>query len=110
MHKYHAKKVTIDDITFDSKAEARRYSEHKIRQKAHEIEYFLMQVPFNLPGGIKYKLDFMIVYRDGRIEYEDVKGFQTAIFKLKKKQVESLYGITIKLLKYDYKRKSWIVL
>lgn len=46
----------------------------------------------------KYIADFKVQYPDGRIEYEDVKGFKTDIYKLKKKLVLAFYGIEIKEL------------
>jgi hypothetical protein len=58
-----------------------------------------MQVPFHLPGGVKYVCDFMVLYKDGLIDFVDVKGFETAEFKMKKKLVESLYGVEITVIK-----------
>lgn len=37
-HKYHAKPTTVDGIRFASKAEARRYSELRLLEKAGEIK------------------------------------------------------------------------
>lgn len=96
--KYNAEKTTVDGITFDSKKEAARYVELKFMQAAGEIRYFLCQVPFHLPGGIRYFCDFAVCQFDGTMQYEDVKGMQTDVFKMKKKQVESLYPVTIILL------------
>lgn len=42
-----------------------------------------------------YILDFMVQYCDGRIEHVDVKGYITPIYRIKKKLVEAMYGITI---------------
>jgi len=61
-----------------------------------DITHFLMQTPFHLPGGIKYVIDFVVFYSDGLVEYVDVKGYNTQIYVMKKKQVEELYPITIK--------------
>ena len=46
--KYGAKKATVDGIVFDSRKEARRYSELKILEKAGEIENLRRQVKFLL--------------------------------------------------------------
>jgi hypothetical protein len=86
---------TADGILFDSKAEMHRYQELKGMQSQGVITYFLRQVPFHLPGNVTYRVDFMVVYPDQHIVYEDVKGALTAMYKLKKKQVEALYPITI---------------
>lgn len=106
-NKYGNKKTVIDGITFDSVAESIYYQNLKILISAGFVKYFLMQIPFYLPGGVKYKCDFMVVWKDGAIEYADVKGHVTAMFKLKKKQVEALYPITIKCVKRVGKSKSF---
>lgn len=97
--KYRNQPVIVDGIRFDSKAEARYYSQLKIRKLAGDIKFFLRQVPFDLPGGVKYRLDFMVFENDDTVRCVDVKGTQTQMFKLKKKQVESLYPVEIELVK-----------
>lgn len=94
--KYKSIHTKIDDINFSSKLEGRYYTHLKNLQSKGVVTFFLLQVPFRLPGGVKYLLDFMVFYADGNIEYVDVKGVVTAIYKLKKKQVEALYPIKIK--------------
>ena len=37
----------------------------------------------------------MVHWADGTITYEDVKGFKTEVYKLKKKLIETLYPIKI---------------
>jgi hypothetical protein len=101
--KYKAVPTIVDGIRFHSKKEADYYKELKFKQELGEISYFLMQVPFRLPGNIKYLCDFMVVHTNERpaydlIDYIDVKGYDTKISKLKRKQVEEIYGIEIKLI------------
>jgi hypothetical protein len=36
--------------------------------------------------------DFLIVYFDGRVVVEDVKGVETQTFKIKRKLFEPMYG------------------
>jgi len=93
--KYNAEKTITDGIKFDSKKEARRYSELALLKKAGEVSWFLRQVPFDCGGGVKYRLDFMIFWTSGEVTFEDVKGFKTATYKMKKKLVESKYPIEI---------------
>jgi len=93
--KYNAKKTVIDGITFDSKKEAKRYSELELLKKAGEVSWFLRQVPFDCGGRVKYRLDFMVFWTSGEVTFEDVKGFKTATYKMKKKLVESRYPIQI---------------
>lgn len=93
--KYNAQKTVVDGITFDSKAEATYYYTLKLKKLAGEILWFVRQVPFDLPGGITYRLDFLVVERDGTINLYDVKGMRTKEYIIKKKQVEALYGVKI---------------
>lgn len=114
-HKYGAKRTTVDGITFSSKAEARRYSELKMLEKAGEIRRLVLQPRFPLwahgcaedkpcapvPIGV-YVADFAYERsQDATIPLEwaevveDVKGFKTALYRWKKKHVEAQYGIEI---------------
>lgn len=95
--KYDAKPVVIDDIRFDSTAEGKRYAELKQLLACGVVHRFHRQVIFDLPGGTKYRCDFMVVWTSGRITYEDVKGFETSEFKLKRKQVRALYHVEIEI-------------
>lgn len=99
VHKYNAKAVVIDGVRFPSKRQARYYTELLIRQKASEVNFFLMEVPFQLPGNVKYRVDFAVFLTNGQIEWIDVKGFETQLFIAKKKMVEAIYGIEIKIIK-----------
>lgn len=105
--KYKSTITYTDNVRFASKLEAQYYSYLKMLKNSNSIKYFLRQVPIHLTGGIKYVCDFMVVYQDNRIEYVDTKGFETAIFKLKKKQVEALYPFKIKLVKKASMNKGY---
>jgi len=94
-HKFKAKATETDGIKFSSKKEANRYNILKLLQKSGDILFFLRQVPFHLPGGVKYICDFLIFWANGDVTIEDVKGFKTEIYKAKKKMVEALYPIEI---------------
>lgn len=106
-NKYKARKTTIDGITFDSQAEADRYQQIKLLQRAGEVKSFELQPAFEIiPAyhhpvtGKKvraayYIADFKITWRDGRVTVEDVKGMKTPVYKLKKKLIEAKYGILI---------------
>lgn len=98
-NKYGAKKTVVDGITFASKAEARRYGELKLLEKAGEIRHLELQPKFDLTvNGEKigrYVADFR--YREGTESVvEDVKGFKTPVYRLKKALVKALYGIEIR--------------
>jgi hypothetical protein len=96
--KYSAQAGRIDGIRFDSKKEGRYYQELKLRVKAGEVLYFLRQVPFDLPGNVKYRVDFQEFHADGSVHYVDVKGVKTKDFVMKKKQVEALYPVKIEIV------------
>ena len=96
-HKFHAKQAIRNGIKFQSKKEAKYYDELLLRQKAGEVLFFLRQIPFDLPGGIKYRADFMEFWSNGEIKIIDVKGFQTKDFIRNKKMIEALYPIEIEV-------------
>lgn len=97
-NKYHNHPTTVGGIRFDSKKEARYYEQLLIRQRTGEVSYFLMQVPLRLPGGSKYVVDFVVFFTDPTTapEYVDVKGRETQVFRLKKREVEHQYPIHIR--------------
>lgn len=94
-NKFGAQKTIVDGFRFDSKAEARYYTDLLCAKKSGELRYFLRQVPFDLPGGVRYICDFMEVWKSGEVRFTDVKGHKTKEFILKKKQVEALYPVEI---------------
>jgi hypothetical protein len=50
--------------------------------------------------AISYRADFRITYEDGRVDIEDVKGAETALFKLKRKMFEYRFPeLTLTLVK-----------
>lgn len=98
-HKFNARPIKDDGHRFPSRREWRYFKELELRQKAGEICFILRQVPIHLPGGVKYLVDFQVFNSDGTVRFIDVKGVETAMFKMKKKMVEELYPITIEVVK-----------
>jgi len=96
-HKFHAKPTERDGFRFDSKLESRYYELLKVRMKA-DVLFFLRQVPFHLPGEVKYVADFLVFLQDGTVEVIDVKGKDTPISIAKRKMVEAIYPINIKIV------------
>ena len=86
-------------IRFDSKLEASYYDYLCALQATGVVTYFLRQPLFDLTGSVKYRADFLVFYSDGRHEVVDVKGRETEVFRIKKKQVEALYPLEIKLVR-----------
>lgn len=96
-HKYKAKAFWVDNIRFDSTLQAEHYRQLKLLKAAGEISYFLRSVPFHLPGGIRHVVDWMIVRDDHAPLFSDSKGYDVPMGRLKRKQVEELYNVKIKL-------------
>lgn len=121
-NKYHAHKVTVDGITFDSKKEYKRYIELTMLEKAGEISNIKRQVKYVLipaqrepdtvgkRGGIKkgkllerecaYIADFVYTNKKtGELVVEDVKGYKGggaySVFKIKRKLMLWIHGIKI---------------
>ncbi len=94
-HKYNAKRAERDGIKFDSTKEARYYDELQLRVKAGEVLFFLRQVPFHLPGGVKLIIDFVEFWSNGTVHIVDVKGAKTEQYQAKKRMVEALYPVEI---------------
>lgn len=103
MSKYRAIPTVVDGIRFHSKKEASHYAVLKQRVHKHEICDLELQPKFliNL-NGIKictYIADFR--YYDKRLDHyitEDVKGFDTAISKLKRKLTWALHGVEVRIV------------
>jgi hypothetical protein len=99
MSKYKNIITTVDNIRFHSKKEANRYRELCILNKSKLILDLELQPNFKITINNKficnYKADFAYKNKDGEIVYEDVKGFKTQVYKLKKKLTEALYNVTI---------------
>ncbi len=98
--KYGNKKVTIDNITFDSLAEARRYEQLKLMEQAGAISDLRLQPRYELQkaftdsSGIKhraitYVADFEFRERVSagvwRWIVEDVKGKAVPVYLIKRK-------------------------
>lgn len=107
-HKYHAVPTIVDGIRFASKAEARRYADLKMMEKAGLIVDLELQPAFDLHAPQawmdgcnmkkigKYIADFRYLdTKTGEVVVNDVKGVRTPLYKWKKKHTEAEYGITI---------------
>lgn len=107
--KYGNEKITIDGHPFASKAEARRYQQLSLMEKTGEIKCLRLQPEYELIPRFKkgnrtyrrtvYIADFEYI-ENGKKIVEDVKGFATDVYKLKKKMFEYKYPeMTIKEVK-----------
>lgn len=98
-HKFRAVRTEHNGRSYASKAEA-RYAQFLDREKAEgRVLFWLSQVPIQLPGKTRYVVDFQVFTADGEVRFVDVKGVETETFRLKKRQVEDIYPITIEVVK-----------
>ena len=117
MSKYHAKKVTVNGVTYDSKKEMRRHLQLLDMDRAGEITDLQRQVKFVLipaqrepdtigsRGGVKkgrlierecaYVADF-VYNQNGKRVVEDTKGVRTKDYIIKRKLMLWVHGIRIK--------------
>lgn len=97
--KYRNIKTVIDDISFDSKKEARYYGKLKLLKQSGEVISFELQPKYDLIiNGVKcgfYKADFLVNWKSGITRVVDVKGIKTPVYALKKRLVKAIYGIDI---------------
>ena len=103
--KYGNTRTVVDGISFASKAEAKRYGELKLLERAGEIVHLRLQPEFKLWGRggtviCKYRADFayMTIGIDGMMQsetVEDVKGVRTPVYRLKAKMFQDCYGFAI---------------
>lgn len=104
MNKFHAKKVTVDGIEFDSCKEANRYAELRLLQRAGKISNLCLQEEFELipkcgrERPAKYHADFSYIdIATGKKVVEDVKSraTKTPDYILRRKLMNWRYGIEI---------------
>ena len=98
-HKFGAVRTKKDGINFPSKLERRYYESLLLRQQYGDVVFFLRQTSFDLPGGVRYVSDFQVFLPDGTVEFIDTKGRDTPMSIAKRKMVEELYPVTIKIVK-----------
>lgn len=92
-NKYKNKRITVDGITYDSKNEYERHLELLLLEKAGVIKCLEFHNKDNNitlidNPAVRYEPDFCYIENDVNI-VEDMKGFQTAEFILKKKIIIS---------------------
>lgn len=108
-NKFGAVKTWVDGIEFASKAEARRYGELKLLERAKQITALQVQPKFLLipqtrrPDGVlerpaHYLGDFEYVDAGGQRVIEDVKSpaTRTPVYILKRKLMLQLFGIAVR--------------
>lgn len=103
--KYRNKPVEVDGRRFDSKAEARRYSQLKLLQRAGIIADLECQKRYPLTAHGQaicvYVADFAYTDLQRRVAVaEDVKGVETDVFRIKAKMFRAEYpGVELRVVK-----------
>lgn len=80
--KYNAVRCEVDGIKFDSRAEGEFY---KLLKSISEVKHIDVHPTVTLPGGIRYKPDFMVYLHDNRIAFYEVKGAVSQDFRRMRK-------------------------
>ena len=99
-NKYGNKITIVDGVRFQSVAEAKRYGELKLLEKAGKISRLELQPRFPLKVLDQlictYVADFEYVdSKTARTVTEDCKGFPTPLYRIKKKLMKAIHGIDI---------------
>ena len=111
--KYRAKKLKLDGYTFDSQAEAKHYW-HTLKPKVESGEINQLEVHpsylIEIDGEkiCRYIADFRY-FTAKEVVVEDVKGFKTPVYRLKKKLVEASFrGVKIlEISPTQYRSEKW---
>lgn len=99
--KYHNRKTNVGGMVFDSIKEAKRFKELVLLERAGVIQRLQRQVKYELipkcgkERACFYIADFVYI-EDGKTIVEDVKGYRTQVYKLKKKLMNWKYDIQIR--------------
>ena len=93
-HKFGAKSCEINGIKFSSQLEAEIYRLLQGLVTNKKILFFLRQTPFDLPGNMKHRVDFMVFTQD-EVIFIEAKGMDLEAGRIKRKQCEDIYKIPI---------------
>lgn len=90
--------MEVDGYLFASRREAHRYSQLKLLEASGAITDLELQPKFPIiVNGVKvctYVADFQYNENGAKVT-EDVKGFSTPVYRLKKKLMKAVYDIDI---------------
>ena len=97
-NKYNARKTEYNGRVYDSAHEAEVAQQMDFRLRAGEIRGVIPQVEFILPGGVKYRADFVVLRNDGKYDVVDAKSEATRkdkAYRIKRRQMKEVLGIEI---------------
>jgi hypothetical protein len=97
--KYNNVRTVLDGYLLDSKAEAARYGELRLMERANHISdlHIHPKYPIEINGQkiCTYIADFSYRDKNGTVHVEDVKGMKTALYSLKKKLLKATCGLEV---------------
>lgn len=96
--KYKAIKCESEGIKFPSLLERNCYLVLQKLKKDEKIDFFLRQIPFDLPGGSIHRVDYAVFAKE-QVYFIEAKGKDLAMGKLKRKQVMDIFKIDILVVK-----------
>lgn len=105
VNKYRNRKTTRNGITYDSAKEARRHAELLLLERAGVIQGLRRQVKYELlpvqringraaERPCSYIADFVYT-ENGALVVEDVKGYRTPEYRIKRKLMLYIHGIHV---------------
>lgn len=108
MPKYGNRKTVIDGLKFDSAAEARRWCDLVLLQKAGRITQLEREIPLQLVPGVKLHgevrarpaIRLVVDFRyteNGVTVWEDTKGMETPASRMKRHMAKALHGIDVRV-------------
>lgn len=116
MSKYKSRKITRDGMTFDSIKEYKRYCELSLLERAgtitdlqRQVKYVLLPAQYRqlfdrkahkwktrcVEREVCYIADFVFKDSNGVVHVEDVKGFRTKDYTIKRKLMLYIHDIQI---------------
>lgn len=106
MLKFRNRPCEVEGIWFQSTAEAKRYCDLRILERAGKIRDVQRQVPFELhtPNTARYLGKHLVDFAYTEVEsgeriYEEVKGVDHRFGAWKRAHVEGQYRITIRVIR-----------
>lgn len=93
--KYKAVKQSYNGCSYDSKLEANYAAQLDLLIKAKEVDRWDRQYKISIDVNdvhiCNYFIDFVVYFTDGRVEYHEVKGYETEVWKMKWKLSKAIY-------------------
>lgn len=101
--KYRNKPTMVDGVRYASKREAKRHAELKLLERAGSVKGIRRQVRYSLDVNGQFVCHYVADYvyleriKGGWVEFcEDVKGYRTPEYRLKKRLMKVIHDITIR--------------